>query len=108
MDNTERKILRDIADRLEISTMTSWERGDLDLFKTWAVKMRETINTITPILRTISNSEIEKPKINNCDIEDLNWIYEKLISQNHQSPNDEMLIKLKGIIHSFKQNNDGK
>ena len=108
MDNTERKIIRDIADRLDSSTNTSWDRGDLDAFKVWSFKMRETIYTVSPILRTISNSELEKPKVTNCDIGNLEWIYEKLKSQNHQCPQSDLMLKLKGVIQNFKKNNDGK
>lgn len=106
MDNTERKIIRDIADRLDASTKTSWDRGDLDAFKEWALKMRVTIHTASPILRTISNSELEKPKVTNCDIENLEWIYEKLKSQNHQCPQSDLMLKLKGVINNFKKNNN--
>lgn len=102
MDNTERKILKDIADRLDSSTLTSWDRGDLEAFKIWSIKMRETINTITPIIRTISNSEIEQPIIRSIssDVNHLWFIYERLIGHG-ENPNVDYIIKYKEIIDSI-------
>ena len=59
--NTEKEILKNVSNELEASTKTSWSSGGIEEYSSWARKMRTTIQTVVPILRTIANAE-DKPK----------------------------------------------
>ncbi len=59
--NTNKEILTNIAKTLEESATTSWTSGGFEEWSRWARKMRDTINSVIPNLRTVSNNQ---PKFN--------------------------------------------
>lgn len=61
MSNTNKEILTNIANTLDQATTVGWSRGDFEDWAKWARRMRDTINSVTPNLRTIANTQ---PKIN--------------------------------------------
>ena len=54
---TNKQILLDIAKRLDESMSTNWSSGDVSQWADHAKRMKTTIASITPILKTIANSE---------------------------------------------------
>ena len=59
--NTEKEILKNVSNQLEASTKTSWTSADFDAWVTFGKRMRNVIETVVPILRTIANSK-DEPK----------------------------------------------
>ena len=56
MEKTQKEILKAIADRLDEVSNVSLYPGNFDQWTNWAMKMKETIQSVTPILNTISSS----------------------------------------------------
>lgn len=54
--DTNNQILHDIATRLEQSTKTNWERGDVEQWANHGRTMKSTINTVIPILKTLAKT----------------------------------------------------
>jgi len=54
MENTQKQIIKNIVDSLNESTRTSWTSGNLDQWTTYGRRMKDTIQSVTPILSTIS------------------------------------------------------
>lgn len=57
MTETERNILETLKTNLQKSTKTSWTRGDVDAWATFARKMQSTIDDSTAILDTLISKE---------------------------------------------------
>jgi hypothetical protein len=55
MLKTEKQILLDVVSSLHSSTFTTWSTGTLDDWIIYAKKMRITIDSVVPIIRTIAN-----------------------------------------------------
>lgn len=105
MDNTQKQILRDIANSLDKSTTTSWDRGDLEDWTTYARKMKNVIKTITLILNTIADGidEPQAPKevLSVDEIEFLRSIYNRMMGWKHLSWVDE-LVKMDKILKKIE------
>lgn len=54
---TTKQILLDIANRLDESVSTSWSSGDLSQWVDHAKRMKSSIASVTPILKTIANGK---------------------------------------------------
>ena len=53
---TTNKLLNDIATRLDESTQKNWDRGDVDDWAKFGRKMWNTIDSVTPILKTLATT----------------------------------------------------
>ena len=56
MEKTRKQILNDIADRLNEVSNVNLYPGSFDQWTNWARKMKETIQSVTPIINTIADS----------------------------------------------------
>jgi hypothetical protein len=56
MEKTQKQVLKAIADRLDEVSNVSLYPGNFDQWTNWARKMKDTIQSVTPILNTISSS----------------------------------------------------
>ena len=105
MDNTQKQILRDIANRLDQSTYTDWNTGDLDDWSEYGKKMKSVIVTVTPIINTIANGVDEpqetKDVISVDEIEFLRSIYNRMMGWKHLSWVDE-LVKMDKILKKLE------
>lgn len=56
MEKTEKLILKDIVNRLDEVSNVNLYPGNFDQWTNWARKMKETIQSVTPIINTIAES----------------------------------------------------
>lgn len=56
MEKTEKQILKDIVNRLDEVSYVNLYPGNFDQWANWARKMKETIQSVTPIINTIAES----------------------------------------------------
>ena len=54
MEKTQKQILNDIADKLNEVSNVNLYPGSFDQWTNWARKMKDTIQSVTPIIKTIS------------------------------------------------------
>jgi hypothetical protein len=59
MTQLEKKILLDIIQRLESVSVVQWRTGYLDDWSEWAQRMRDTIRSVSPMMRTLTGSTDE-------------------------------------------------
>ena len=54
MEKTEKQILKDIVNRLDEVSNVNLYPGNFDQWTSWAMKMKVTIQSVTPIINTIA------------------------------------------------------
>lgn len=108
MDNTQKQIIRDIANTLDKSTITTWDRGDLEDWTTYGRRMKNVIKTTTPILNTIANGIIEpKPSkerelLSLDDVDHLRFMYDRIIEFYGEDPNIDYMVRMNRILKKLE------
>ena len=59
MNSTERIVLKELTKSLVESTETSWDYGDVEQWAKFARRMRDVIETVTPVMEKLT-SDINK------------------------------------------------
>ena len=85
---TTNKLLNDIATRLDESTQKNWDRGDVDDWAKFGRKMWNTIDSITPILKTLATTPCNQSEPKTTDKKE-----QKVIMTDKQFVVNELIDK---------------
>jgi hypothetical protein len=87
MKNSEKQLIKTLANELSKSTRTDWTTGDLSIWSSWAKKMRDTITTSVGVLNTmVDNKDDVEPENSHLNLE----IDTKHITERFNKIVDEM------------------
>lgn len=86
MKNSEKQLIKALANELSKSTRTDWTTGDLSIWSSWAKKMRDTITTSVGVLNTMADNSDDEPENSQLNLE----IDTKYITQKFNKIVDEM------------------
>ncbi len=86
MKNSEKQLIKALANELSKSTRTDWTSGDLSTWSSWAKKMRDTITTSVGVLNTMADNSDDEPENSQLNLE----IDTKYITQKFNKIVDEM------------------
>lgn len=71
MGNIQKEIILESCRKLSESTRTNWSRAGFDEWTEYAKKMKNTIETVVPILSRIANSDEKESISENAEIREV-------------------------------------